>query len=103
MSKIKSGTQVVSAHRRRKDKEPLTPEMALTLLESAVSYCQAAGLHIQAANSKDGTLGLFVPGAHYIITDNGTRAFFRLGELPEARAFDGTIIAKSLPARASAQ
>ena len=107
MTQTKRGTQSVSAQvsaqRRRKAKEPLTPAMALTLLESAVSYCQQSGLNIQAANGDNGTLGLFIPNAHYIITDNGTRAFFRLGELPEARAYDGTIIAKSLPARVSAQ
>jgi hypothetical protein len=85
MSKTKRGTQVVSAHRRRKDKEPLTPAMALTMLESAVSYCQQSGLNIQAANGDNGTLGLFIPGAHYVLTDNGTRAAFRLGAFYQAR------------------
>jgi hypothetical protein len=93
MSKTNHGTPNVTA-RRRKQAEPLTPAMALTMLESAVSYCQAAGLHIQAANGDNGTLGLFIPGAHYVLTDNGTRAAFRLGATPRVSAHtpgnDGT-------------
>jgi hypothetical protein len=86
MSKTNHGTRgTVTAHRRRKDKEPLTPEMALTLLESAVSYCQQSGLNIQATNGDNGTLGLFIPNAHYVLTDNGTRAAFRLGAFYQAR------------------
>ena len=84
MSKTNHGTPNVTARvtaRRRKQAEPLTPAMALTMLESAVSYCQAAGLHIQAANGDNGTLGLFIPGAHYVLSDNGTRAAFRLGRV----------------------
>jgi hypothetical protein len=95
MSKTNHGTPNVTA-RRRKQAEPLTPAMALTMLESAVSYCQAAGLHIQAANGDNGTLGLFIPNAHYILTDNGTRAAFRLG------AFSGSAARDDAP-RLSAQ
>jgi hypothetical protein len=56
----------------------ITTQEALTLLESAVSYCEAAGLKVQAANGDNGTLGLFIPSAHYVLTDNGTHAVFRL-------------------------
>ena len=56
----------------------ITAQEALAMLESAVSYCQSAGLKVQAANGDNGTLGLFVPGAYYLLTDNGTRALFRL-------------------------
>ena len=101
MSKTNHGTPNVTA-RRRKQAEPLTPEMALTMLESAVSYCQAAGLHIQAANGDNGTLGLFIPGAHYVLSDNGTRAAFRLGAFYQARDERDAVI-NGTSARVSAQ
>lgn len=55
------------------------------MLESAVRYCQQAGLTVHAANGDSGTLGLFIPNAHYAVTDNGTRAAFRLGAFCAAR------------------
>jgi sarcosine oxidase gamma subunit len=53
------------------------------MLESAVSYCQQAGLQIAGENADEKNadqagLVLFIPGAHYVLTDNGTRAAFRL-------------------------
>lgn len=59
----------------------ITAQEALSMLESAVSYCQSAGLSVAAANGDNGTLGLFIPNAHYTlrVTDDGTRAAFRLG------------------------
>jgi len=66
-------------HGKCKNPRPITAHEALTLLESAVSYCQQAGLQVSAANGNNGTLGLFVSNAHYVLTDNGTHAVFRLG------------------------
>ncbi len=76
---------------RRKDPKPITAQDALTMLESAVSYCQSAGLKVNAANGDNGTLGLFIPGAHYILTDNGTRAAFRLGAVSVSAPDAGNI------------
>lgn len=90
MNKTKSSVTARTA-RRRKQAEPLSPEMALAMLESAISYCQSAGLKVYAANGDNGTLGLFIPNAHYILTDDGTRAAFRLGALPSPRG-DGAPI-----------
>lgn len=67
------------AQTRRMTPSITAPE-ALQLLESAVSYCQAAGLQVNAANNEDGTLALFIPRAQYIVTGDGTRAAFRLAE-----------------------
>jgi len=74
--------------RKRKTQDPLTPAMALAMLESAVSYCQQSGLKVGAANLTQngaGTLGLFIPNAHYVLSDNGTRAAFRLGAFYQVR------------------
>ena len=84
MSKTNHGTPNVTA-RRRKQAEPLTPAMALTMLESAVSYCQQAGLQVQAANGAD-TLTLHIPNAYYTLTNNGTSAAFRLRDVAAHRA-----------------
>jgi len=59
----------------------ITAQEALTMLESAVSYCQSAGMKVQAINGDNGTLGVFIPGAYYLLTDNDTRAVFRLGAM----------------------
>lgn len=84
MSKTKSSVMARTT-RRRKQAEPLSPEMALAMLESAIAYCQQAGLKVYAANGDSGTLGLFIPNAHYVLSDDGTRAAFRLGALPSPR------------------
>ena len=71
----------------------ITAQEALTLLESAVSYCQLAGLKVRAANGENDTLTLFIPNTHYILTDNGTKAVFRLGaSLVQAERTNGTSI-----------
>lgn len=70
----------------------ITAQEALTMLESAVSYCQSAGLKVQAANGDNGTLGLFIPSAHYILTEGGTHAVFRLGAISaQGAASIGTV------------
>jgi hypothetical protein len=76
-----------------KGSRAITAQEALTLLESAVSYCQLAGLKVQAANGENDTLTLFIPNAHYTVTDNGTKAAFRIGaSLAEAERTNGTSI-----------
>jgi hypothetical protein len=77
MSRTKSHTRGVTARQRKP--MPITAQDALDMLASAVSYCQQAGLKVGAANGDNGTLGLFISNAHYLLTDNGTRAVFRLG------------------------
>ncbi len=63
---------------KQHESEPITPSQALELLESAVSYCQQAGLQVSAVNDDHGTLTILIPGAFYMLTDNGTHAAFRL-------------------------
>lgn len=78
------------AQTRRMTPSITAPE-ALQLLESAVSYCQQAGLQVNASN-EEGALALFIPRAQYIVSDNGTRATFHLAEesAPMLRTADAT-------------
>jgi hypothetical protein len=71
----------------------VTVDEALSLLQSAVSYCQSAGLPILAANGKEG-LTLTIPGVCYFT--NGKAAEFRIGNLAPSASEEGT-----LPAEAS--
>lgn len=64
--------------RRSRPNAKITAREALSLLESAVSYCQLAGLQVSAVNGDNGTLELFIPNAHYLLTKSGTRAMFQL-------------------------
>ncbi len=66
---------------KRPSPRAITAHEALQLLESAVSYCQQAGLQVGATNGDNGTLAILIPNAHYVLTDSGTRAAFRLGAL----------------------
>lgn len=65
--------------RTRRMTPSITAPEALQLLESAVSYCQQAGLGVNAANEQ-GALCLFIPRARYIVTDDGMRAAFVMAE-----------------------
>lgn len=49
-------------HAKRKTL-PITPQEAIEILASAVSYCQQAGLTVKAGNA-DGNLALVIEGAH---------------------------------------
>jgi Resolvase, N terminal domain len=62
----------------------ITPQEALILLEDATHYCQSAGLQVSAANGDNGTLGLFIPNAYCIPSNNNTRMAFRVGAMPPA-------------------
>ncbi len=57
--------------------QPVTPEQALQMLQSAIGYCQLAGLAVQAANSDAGLL-LTVPGVDYALTADRSSAEFVL-------------------------
>lgn len=73
--------------------EPITTAEALQILQSAIGYCQQAGLVVKAANRKAG-LTLTIPGAYYTTVDN--KVTFCIGtptepekssdDLPEKRA-----------------
>jgi hypothetical protein len=73
--------------------EALTAEEALQILQSAIGYCQQAGLAVQAANSGTG-LTLTIPGAYYTATDERAGVTFHIGtpeptksgDLPEKQA-----------------
>ncbi|MBI4672792.1 MAG: hypothetical protein HY741_14120 [Chloroflexi bacterium] len=58
----------------RKPIQSLTPQDALQLLASAVSYCQQAGLEVYATNTLDG-LRFYIPQARYVATPSGGAAF----------------------------
>lgn len=94
MKRTKQNITSGASARKVKPQKPLTPDMALSMLESAVSYCQESGLQINAINHLDGTLGLFIPGAHYVLTGNGTRAAIRLGAFYPARDDKPTVSAQ---------
>ena len=68
----------------------ITPQEALAVLESAITYCKSAGLQVSAANGDNGTLGLFIPNAYSILSYNSTRVAFRLGAMPQAAGI-GTV------------
>ena len=72
----------------RKTAKPITPEEAIQLLSSALSYCQQAGLTIRAGNDGN-TLHLVLPGVNYDITQtpSGPRARFTV------LAHAGTVLA----------
>jgi|GEM_PF-4658831 len=71
-------SKTTKARAPRRMNQSITAPEALQLLESAVSYCQQAGLPVRAANQADGALAVFIPNAHYVLTDDGARAAFRL-------------------------
>ena len=54
-----------------------TPEMAMELLQSALAYCQRAGMKVQAGNTtlKDGTpvMTIVMPECEVIRDERGTR------------------------------
>ncbi len=64
---------------------------ALQILQSAIGYCQLAGLTVQGTNSKTG-LTLVIPGVFYAAgqTDNGM--VFRIGSPPSN---EGDVMGKS--------
>jgi hypothetical protein len=67
---------------KRNAGEPLTAQEALQILQSAIGYCQQAGLAVQAANS--GTdLVLTIPGAYYTTSDSKTEVAFCVGVPPD--------------------
>lgn len=74
MSKTKKST---TRGERKKERAPLTKQEALEMLESAIYYCQRAGLSIGGKN-ESGALVLTIPHAAYILTHGGTRAAFEL-------------------------
>src|SRR5512143_3678752 len=57
--------------------QPVAPPQALQMLQSAIGYCQMAGLAVQAANS-DAGLVLTVPGVAFDVSPDGASAEFRL-------------------------
>lgn len=59
---------------RRNLMQTLTPQEALQLLASAVSYCQQAGLQVYATNAIEG-LRFYIPLARYVETADGGAAF----------------------------
>ena len=58
--------------------EPLTAQEALQILQSAIGYCQQAGLAVQAANSGTG-LTLTIPGAYYTTANEKSGVTFHIG------------------------
>lgn len=70
--------------RKARPNTAITAPEALQLLASAVSYCQQAGLRVNASNEISPTgernLVLFIPHAQYIVSDDGARAAFRLAQ-----------------------
>lgn len=57
---------------------PVTAQEAVSILQSAIGYCQQAGIAVQAYNWPDGVT-LTLPGVFYTVTNNGTEAQFHIG------------------------
>ena len=75
--------------------QPITAQEAVSILQSAIGYCQQAGIAVQAYNWPDGVT-LTLPGVFYRMTNNGTAAEFHIGTAP---ANNGTSKAE-VPAQA---
>lgn len=65
--------------RAKRKMPPITPQEAIEILTSAVSYCQQAGLTVKAGNA-DGNLALVIEGAH--VDNTGLLTRFMVGPLP---------------------
>ena len=60
---------------------PVTAQEAVNILQSAIGYCQQAGIAVQAHNGPEGVT-LTLPGVFYTMTNNGTAAEFHIGTAP---------------------
>jgi len=60
---------------------PVTAQEAVSILQSAIGYCQQAGIAIQAHNGPDG-VALTLSGVFYTVTNDGTAAQFHIGVSP---------------------
>jgi hypothetical protein len=69
-----SATKRDAAKRRRKEQSPLTPAQALDMLQSALRYCQQAGLEVQCKSEADmAGLVLYLPTVKAETTPAGLR------------------------------
>lgn len=90
MSKTsRSGNGGKRSGQRRATTAPATPAEALQLLQSAVSYCQQAGLLVRAVNRPAG-LALLVPAAHFEVNDRDG-AVFLPGAMPAEQEHDDAV------------
>jgi hypothetical protein len=53
-------------------------------LQSAISYCQQAGITVQAHNGPEGVT-LTLPGVFYTLTNDGKAAHFHIGTPPTTK------------------
>jgi hypothetical protein len=62
---------------------PVTAQEAVSILQSAIGYCQQAGIAVQAHNGLDGVT-LTLPGVFYTVTAKreGAAAEFHIGTPP---------------------
>ena len=60
---------------------PVTAQEAVSILQSAIGYCQQAGIAVQAYNWPDGVT-LTLPGVFYTVTNEGAAAEFHIGTPP---------------------
>ena len=72
----------------KKTAKPITKEEAVSILASALSYCQLAGLAVMAQHT-DGALLLTLPGVTVMVQD-GRAVFGLVGDGTPAPGSDGT-------------
>lgn len=60
---------------------PVTAQEAVSILQSAIGYCQQAGIVVQAHNGPEGVM-LALLGVFYSVTNDGTAAQFHIGTAP---------------------
>ncbi|HNT23315.1 MAG TPA: hypothetical protein PKM21_03040 [Anaerolineales bacterium] len=72
----------------KKTQKPITKEEAVSILASALSYCQQSGLPVMAQPNEGGALMLTLPGITVSVSDG--RAVFSLCGDGTPAASDGT-------------
>ena len=65
--------------RARRKTQTITPQEAIEILASAVSYCQQAGLTVKAGNA-EGNLALVIEGAY--VDNTGPMTRLAVGDPP---------------------
>src|SRR5574341_1917443 len=83
---------------KRSGQKPVTVQEALQFLQSAIGYCQKAGMTVRAANMPEG-LSLVIPDARYIIS--GNTAQFHFGSKDDLLAQGNGAIPLKAPLKAT--
>lgn len=81
---------------KRSGQKPVTGLEALQILQSAVGYCQQAGMTVQAANKPEG-LTLVILGGYYVISSNAAQFLFSVGDAHTSQDNEALRFANAVP------